>query len=269
MDTLGIISLALIFLGSLGGILLVVVQARGSSEDKADIISSVKSENSILKESVKQLSSESALLKTDLKIRDEKIQDQNLKIQALSNRVIEKSEYIEKYVSGGSSFPNIQIAVSKGQDKSHIEFHLFNSFDFPVYNILAQVYDYDQLQLKSVILGQDIERTISYNDYFACQIIDYSRDLLAPQNQQLSIGTCDAKTCTYYIKIFTRNMVLRQNLAILIVDNRIYTAYELYDGINNKLLKQDYPTQYPEHIVNKLREMVQEVPVQLKLNLSR
>ena len=229
MDNLTILALFLIFLGSVGGILLVFGQAQSSADDKSEIITSVKSENETLKTTLNKLYTESDKLKKVLKNRDEKIQNQNTKIDKLNTKLLDKSEYIESYLSGGISYPIVEITVRENSKESNVDFKLINNFDSPIYNILVQIFDYDEIENKSVFYGSDIMKTIRMDDYFNSQIVDNKYDFLAPLTSLVSIGKLNNRSANLFIKIHTRNMVLVQKFVILKKENLIYFGYEMYD----------------------------------------
>ena len=109
MNTLTIIGIFLVFLGGIGGIILALGQAHSAQNDKKEIISTTKSENKDLKSRIVELKEERIKLSTMLEERDKRISEQNLKIESLNNQLIEKSDYIQKYISGGNSFPSIDV----------------------------------------------------------------------------------------------------------------------------------------------------------------
>lgn len=262
------IALILIGLGSVGGILLVVAQSKSSAVDKSEIITSVKSENKTLKTTLNKLYTESDNLKKVLKYRDEKIQNQNSKIDKLNTKLLDKSEYIESYLSGGTSYPRVEITVRENAKENILDFKLINPFDSPIYNIMVQIYDYDEVENKAVFYGRDIIKTINMDDYFNSQIVDYKYDLLAPLTNLISIGKLANRSANLYIKIHTRNMILVQKFIILKKENSIYFGYEIYDLKTNKLIKSAYNPGCPENIKTEINEKLNLIPEKLPLKLN-
>lgn len=109
MNTLTIIALILILLGGIGAILLAVGQSKSSQADKSEIINTTQNENKDLKARLVEIKDERDKLSITLEARDKKSQEQNQNIESLSNKLVEKSEYIEKYVSGGNNYPYIEM----------------------------------------------------------------------------------------------------------------------------------------------------------------
>lgn len=237
MDGFQLVALILIGLGSLGGILLVVAQSKSAAIDKTDIINSVTSENDILKLQLATLNTESSKLKKALSKRDKKIQSQTDKITELNNKLLDKSEYIEKYLSGGDNYPFVYITHIKGASKQKMNFGLRNPFDFPIYNIIVQGYNLDEFEKLSKFNNTTGLREISFDDIFKCQKVDYRNDLLAPLNGELSIGKCDIETSRFIFKIHTKNMLVIQKVVFLIIDQHFVYGYELYDFKKKSLLK--------------------------------
>ena len=116
MNTLTLISLIAIFIGSLGGIGLVVGQMLSSKDDKEEIISTTKSENINLKSQLDDLVAERAKLKGDLEKRDRKVNSQNETIVSLNNKLMEKTDYITDHLTGSSSIPHLEFKFQGGDD---------------------------------------------------------------------------------------------------------------------------------------------------------
>lgn len=260
MNTITLIALILIGLGGLGGILLVIGQARSSFEDKTEIISTTKNENKELKQQITELKDERVKLNENLEERDKKIQEQNSKIENLSSKLVEKSEYIEKYVSGGESYPRIEIGelINANDGNSKLSFSLRNSFELPIYNIVIQAYDYDELQSKTFLIGD--KKSIKLTDYDNSRIIDFQRDLLTPLSSVTGLGTFTLKTYRLYIKIHTRNKTLIQKIAIINYEDHYYSGFTIYDLSSKKVIEENFNNNSPTKAQIELKEKLETIP---------
>jgi hypothetical protein len=107
MNFIIILALILIALGSVGAILLTIGQIISSSKDKTDIINTTKEQNKMLTDELRDIKQEGNKLADTLGARDERIRIQNEKIQSLNNRLAEKQDFIQDYLTGGKSYPLI------------------------------------------------------------------------------------------------------------------------------------------------------------------
>lgn len=249
MNTLTFIGLALILFGGIGAILLAIGQARTSYNDKTEIISTLKQE-------VSELKVEREKLNTELEFRDKKIQEQNSKIETLSNKLVEKSEYNEKYISGGNSYPLIELgSFGNTEDgSSKILFTLKNTFEFPIYNLNIEVYDYDEIQSKTFLYGEKKEKAIKMEDYVHSRIIEFKKELIPPKTSDSSIGSLQLKPYNLYIIIHTRNKVIIQKIAVIKYEEKFYKGYVIYNLLEKKILEESNNLIYSLDIQNKLKE---------------
>lgn len=260
MNILTFLGLSLIFLGGVGAILLAIGQARSSFNDKTEIISTLKQE-------VSELKTEREKLNLDLESRDKKIQEQNAKIESLSNKLVDKSEYIEKYISGGNSYPHIELGSLKNSTDggSSIMFMLKNTFDLPIYNIVIEAYDYDNIQSKTYLYGDKNEKAIKMQDYVHSRIIEFRKDLLSPKTTDSSIGLYPLKPYSLYIIIHTRNKVIIQKIAVIKYGDQYYKGYIVYNLLEKKILEESNYHIYSLDIQKELKEKLNNIPNNLTL----
>ncbi|NLN25621.1 MAG: hypothetical protein GX163_08225, partial [Bacteroidetes bacterium] len=143
MNTLTIIALILIFFGGIGAILLTIGQSISSSQDKSDIINTTKDENTNLKKDIEELKKERSQLSEALSQRDEVLQQRNDSIIELNNRLSEKSEYIQNYLTGSNGYPVVDVVNFATPNLNE----LFGMFKvrlvskFPIYNLDVSIFD--------------------------------------------------------------------------------------------------------------------------------
>jgi hypothetical protein len=243
MNIFTIIALILIFLGGVGAILLVIGQAKSSAVDKQEIINNTKLENDALKLQIGELKEERQKLNDSLEKRDQKIQDQSSKIEHLSNKLLDNTDYMQKFISGGEGYPFVDFIVQNKKPGETQKCILIskNESEFPLYNIHIEGYDYEKLLANTYkfLLNEEEKTAIAPNDFSSSSVFTYSSDLLNAGGGEVSPNEFEIKNSKYYITINTKNKTLVQKVVMQDFKGKIYIAYELVD-MQGKVLKQHF-----------------------------
>ena len=242
MNIIIIIGISLIFLGGIGGIILAIGQAQSAREDKQEIISTTKTENIDLKLQILELKDEREKLNKLLEMRDKKISDQNQKIESLSNQLIEKSDYIQNYLSGGDSYPYVDIngiPNEKGENAA-ITFSVVNSFELPIYDITIEAWDYDLIVSKTSYIAKDC--FIKREDFNNSKLFIFEKRLLSPNSIDLYPGSHPLRPYEIYIRIHTRNKSLIQKASIIEHNGSFFASYQIFSYPDMKLMKEHFYT---------------------------
>lgn len=269
MNTISIVSLFLIFLGGIGAILLTIGQSISSTSDKNDIINTTKSENSLLKKELKEIKKERDALNNALEKRDFNIQEQSKNIIALSQKLTEKSEYIQNYITGGNSFPFLDIRSFPKikDDLQNFLFQLENHFELPIYNIEGEVFDYDLIKDKSYYKNGFPDPFIKFNDYKASKILDIHFQEI-PANKYKTIDQqFMVKDGGYHVKIHARNQTIIEKIAVLKIGKGYYYGFQVLN-LKGKILKQDINEEMPMEIKAKVIQRLNSIPNNMKLNMD-
>jgi hypothetical protein len=264
MNTITIIALVLIFLGGLGGILLVIGQGINSSGDKQEIIENTKSKNEELKVRIDQLTQERGGLRVSLEARDQRIQQQTEKIEDLNNKLLEKADYIQKYLSGGEGFPYVDFLILNSKPGETQKFLLItkNDFELPIYNIHIEGFDYDRLASKKFkfSLNGENKDAISAEDFSESLVFTYDSELLRSGGGEGSKTEYEVKNSKYYITINTKSIVVVQKVVMHIYEGRMYVAYQIV-ALKGGILKEHfYDAQINESGKEFIRGKLNEIP---------
>jgi hypothetical protein len=263
MNIITIIGISLIFLGGMGGIILAIGQARSANEDKQEIITTTKDENKELKSQIQELKGEREKLNKLLEIRDKKIGDQNQKIESLSNQLIEKSDFIQKYISGGDSYPCVDIngiPDEKGENKA-ITFSVVNTFELPIYDITIEAWDNELILFRTSHTpeGSFIKR----EDFNNSKLFVFEKKLLSPSSIDLYPGSHPLRPYQIYMRIHTRNKSLIQKASIIEHSGRFFAAYQIFSYPDMKLIKEHFYTT-SDAIKQDLKVQLDEIPNLMK-----
>ncbi|WP_259067371.1 hypothetical protein HDF24_12335 [Mucilaginibacter sp. X4EP1] len=241
MSNLSIIALILIFSGGVGAILLAISQNFSGAKDKQDILNLTKAKNDELQGHLVEIKSERDSLKADLKLRDERIQKQTDTIIELNQQIVEKSNYISDYLTGGKGFPFISTNGIKTIDPTKDEqttFTLFNQSKLPLYDIVAIVFDWNYVESKMQRTGNDgsILR-ISQNDFAKSMIYRFDETQMPSNTNIISRDKFDLHDGLLYIKLKSRSSFVFEKIAFVTENGLIYQGFVVYDD-NDKILKE-------------------------------
>lgn len=247
--TLTNVAYLFIFLGGIAGIVLAIEQASGSKQDKNDIIKTLNTEVSSLRD-------DRAKLNKDLKKRDKSIQKQNNKIEELNREIFEQSKFIKQYISGGDGFPLIEIkSVSDLSNNSYFTLLVTNSYDLPIYNLEIEAFIYNKLDLKTFQIHNEDVKSIKIDDYIENRILNYNKSVLSPKASNFTDVKLQSESNLLHFKIITQNRKLSQNLVILKKENFFYIYTVLFDIVNRKKIFEKFNREYPVSIQQELKEL--------------
>lgn len=243
MDSLSILLIVLILIGSLAGIAFTAKQIIDSKNDKRDIIDTLTRTSENQKSQLELLKIENEQLHKSLEIKSDKIDTQNQDIQNLNKIILEKSDFIQNNLFGkGYSYIDIVSEIMEGADPktdATIYFRVNNDFEFPLYNVSIEVFDFDQLLKLSKPLKGEL-RQINLPDYKKCFVIDQRYPEINPK-QRTTIGSpLNYLTVRrYYLTMSHRNGTYWQRILLVLDKGKISVLTEVFD-FNNNLLKSEY-----------------------------
>jgi hypothetical protein len=223
-----------IFLGGIAAIVLSIIQARGATEDKNEIISK-----------------------------------QEQKIKELESTLKEKIKFIESYISGGDSYPELEILSLPNNSKQvgKMFFQMANNFDLPIYDIKVEMYDYDFIKLKT-FKGLGNLNYIKPSDFEKARILGFQDATLSPRTMKGGIYSPEAKECNFYAKLFTRNKVIIEKITVMNDKGLYYLAYELIDDSTSQTLKKIYSPGISEKTKDILNKRLIKIPINMEIKFS-
>jgi len=268
MNLISIIALIFIFLGGVGAILLTIGQSISSSEDKNDIINTTKNENLFLKHELNEIKKERDSLSRILEKRDLNIQHQTSNIIHLSNKLSEKSEYIQNYITGGDGYLLLDMRQLAVTDRSsNFMFQLENLFDMPLYNISCNIYDYEMIKKKSYHNPTDVLRPcIKLDDYHAAKIVERTFPEINAHNYITIDQIFPVKSCLYYAVVKARNQTVIAKMTILTIGQGDYYGFQILD-LKGKVLKEDINSAMPKPISDKIKQRLNSIPSKMALTI--
>ena len=262
------IAIVLIACGGLGAILLAIGQWKSSTDDKNEIIKTLKGENSLLKDDLQEIRKERDILNDTLKKRDRNIQEQSKTIIALNQKLAEKSDYIQNYLTGGKSYPffTMRRFPAKENETRLFLFRLENEFDFPIYDIAAGVFDYDKIKSNSYFIDNIEYPFIKFGDYKAARILELNSQMIPPNEYRTIDKKLPFREGKYYIQIHARNLTIIEKIQVLKIDDDFHIGIQVYK--EGKLLREIVDENISTEIRHKLVEGLNSIPTNMRLNID-
>lgn len=270
MNALTILGLILIFIGGFGAILLSIGQYKSSAQDKFDIIKVTKDENTKLKIDIKELKLERISLSQALAERDNELKLQNNEVKRLNEKLVEKSEYIEEFVDGRNRFLYVEMKriLDEKSEKHNVVFSIQNSFEFPIYSIFIQAFDYNKLKAATYIIKKENIPAIKMSDYRESIIFEYKADEIPKGEHRMNLTQYPLEECSLYIKIHTRSKPVIQKFIIFKKGNDMYGGFIVCDLSGTILKEHIYPNATKE-IKMEVLSRLNEIPTDIKLAFTQ
>ncbi len=269
MNILSIVGLLFMFLGGIGAIIYALGQFQSSRADKLEIINTTKSENIDLKKQIAELKKEREKLSGILEERDNKIQEQHNNIVSLNNKLIEKSEYIEKYMSGGEGYPYVEIKKVMGNNSDDVFlFSVENVFDLPLYNVQIQAFDYEKILSATYRISNEDKMAIKIDDYLNARIFEYNTNEIPPGEFRMSPEQHFYKSGKFFIDIHSRNNRVIQKIVLVQHEKNSFAGYVVIDS-KGKILKEHIYNNPPEEIQKDIKIKFTSIPNELNLLFTK
>lgn len=193
------------------------------------------------------------------------LKDKTDEVIGLQNKLQEKSDYIQNYLTGGSAYPYITIQVFP-PDK--FVFQMRNDFDFPVYDIEALIYDYDLIDSKTYQISGDDIKSIKISDLNKAKFFVGSKPVIPGHEYRTIDIHYPLKKGRYYIQIHTRKSVAITKLTMLILNNELFYGLQVVnkEGI---LLKEEMSRNVPQETKSEILRLLESIPNNLNLQLDQ
>lgn len=266
MNTLYIIALVCVGIGSIGAIALTIIQSIGSTNDKNEIINTTKSENQVLKNSLNNLKRERDELNKILEKRDAKIQEQTNYIINLNEKLASKSDYIQNYLTGGNGYPflNTTFINRSDGDPKFLIFHIQNNFAYPLYNVSCLVIDFNLIDQKTYKKKNSTETFIKKNDFDSSLLVNTTYNEIPSKVKPIIDKQIPIQERRLRVSLHSRNKSVIQKIAFVIVDNELNYGWQILD-MDYKILKQSDMTGMPVKVQKELIKSLTSIPSKITL----
>lgn len=189
------------------------------------------------------------------------LMDQRKEVQQLNQKLTEKSEYIENYLRGGKGHPTIKLVQQSLPDKHWVYFFVCeNTFDFPLYNIHIEIFDYDKVVAKSIFKDSKIFQ-IGYHEYIEARVVDTVIAELSPQcfkeiETKFKLGN---KIEKYYVRISTRSISTEGKIVFGNYAGKPVTAYS-YKNLDGTMTSNKFPEKTSVLVQESIKKELEKIP---------
>lgn len=249
----------MIGVGSVGGIWLAIEQFRISVN-----------ENLKLEKQLTDLQSERNNLKADLEKRDSRIHEQTQNIVLLNEKLVEKSDYISNYLTGGKGFPVISISPIKLIELSRNEratFVLHNDNTLPLYDITAIVMDWDYILSKQTKSDDPIKPYLKEEDLKKSIIYRIDEPHMFQNTSIRREGKFEISEGMLYIELKSKSSLAIEWLAFVIENKAVYHGFSIRD-IEGKILKEWISPGTPPSAEGAIKKKFELVPSTVAFTLT-
>jgi len=188
----------------------------------------------------------------------------------LASKITNQAQYIEKYISGGESYPHVEmkrVAGQNGRDDSFL-FSVENSFALPIYDIAIQAFDYDKISSLTNSAGAANKSTIKLDDYLSCRLFEFNTAVIPPKEHRMSPDQYTQKSGRLFIVIHSRNKRVIKKIALIQRGNNSYGGYLISDDKGN-ILKEFIYNNPSGDIKLEIKNKLNTIPSELDNNFVR
>lgn len=252
MDKWTVLALILIFIGNIGGILIVIFQSKNSAKDKDQIIQTTNNNNKYLSNQLELITKEREELKMDLTARDLDNQKKSEEIIQLNRELLTQSKELNKFLGASDAYPIL--LVSSGSSERGIlgfTFTISNEFDYPLYDAEIVVFDCNFILENSKKV--DNKFLITRDNFKKSIIFQKDNNLIAAKSEVITSKLFNKTNGVLYVKLKCRNNFVFEKIAFVQIDKIIHQGFIIYEQ-NGKILKEWYGDNSTELIKSKLDE---------------
>ena len=217
MDKWTLIALTLIFIGNIGGILIVIVQSRNSAKDKDQIIQTTNSNNEYLKGQLEIITKEREILKADLETRDIENKQKSEEIIQLNRELLKKSEELNKFLGASDAYPILLVSsMNSKTGASGFTFKIENEFEYPIYDIEINVFNFQSIIDNSTRQGD--KYVISKDNFTRCLIFQKDNNQITARSNVITSEFFQIADGILYAKLKCRGRFVFEKFVLVPIE---------------------------------------------------
>jgi len=256
-------ALILVFVGNIGGLLIIILQSKSSDEAKDQIISVNSKNQRILENELNDIKTERVTLRNELEVRDKENNELTQKIIELNRELFEKSDELNKFMGMSGNYPFV--LVSSGASAKGIPgftFTIANESDYPLYDVVVVVMDFNKILQSSKKEGS---RFVIEREKFKDSIILMKDENHLAENSNIITSELFHYTQgILYLKVKSRSSFVTQRIAFVTEEKKIYQGFQVRDTENN-ILKEWLGKNTPKAVEEKLRKEFEKIPDKVEM----
>ncbi|MGS2762925.1 hypothetical protein [Sinomicrobium sp. M5D2P9] len=264
MNNWTIFALTLVFIGNIGGLLIIILQSTSSIRDKNQIIQVSHENKQRLEQELVEIRNERSKLKIDLETRDNENKKLSKEIVKLNRELLEKTNEFNNFMGASGVFPIVSISSLVSTEKEYsFTFTINNDNKYPVYDININIMDFNKILKNSKL---ENGKYIIKQDKFKESLISVFEEKHLPAFSNIITPTVYHYTDNvFYLKIKSRSSFVFEKIALVREGNKVYNGFQIKNQ-EGKVLKEWLGENTPPKIETKLRENFDLIPEKLEMN---
>lgn len=253
----------------IGGLVVAVGKYRQdvASSAKSDTILGVgkMTNDGVLKliEQKKELEGQVNDLKAELADRDIENKRKSEEIIQLNRDLLKKSEELNKFLGGSDAYPILVVSTGDSRnEKLGFTFTIKNEFEYPIYDIMIRVTDFDY-----IIQNSKVE-----NNVFVIERDKHKKSIIFIKDENSILQHSEIITSEFYhftdgilwVQLKCRGAFVFEKIAFVTIDKTIHVGFIVYDQ-HGKTLKEWLGQKPTDEVKAKLREKFGAIPASVSM----
>lgn len=214
--------------------------------------------------STRTLQNTTELLKENTNLK-EKVDSQSNKIDELRDEntqlykdLLSKSEELNKFLGGSDAYPILLVnSMNSKNGESGFIFRITNEFDYPVYDIEINVFDFQKVIENSVF--EQGKYVIKKQDWDKSLLFQNDRSHIAAKSEIITKEVFNIHDGILYAQIKCRSVFVFEKIAFVRIGNFVHHGFMIYDE-NRNTLKKWYGDNPTNEIKSKFEEKFNLIP---------
>lgn len=219
------------------------------------------------------LDNTNALLQKNI-ILQEKADTQSNKIDELRDEnaqlykdLLSKSEELNKFLGASEAYPILVVNPGSSQSgDAGFRFRIDNEFEYPVYDIVINVFDFQHIIDNSELA--DGKYTIKKAGFDKSILFQWDNNHISAKGDVVTPKLFEKiYDGILYVKLKCRGSFVFQKIAFVKIENSVHVGYMVYDEKGN-ILKKWYAGNPSKEIKLKLEEKFDLIPMNVSLKID-
>jgi hypothetical protein len=202
-------------------------------------------------------------LKADLADRDIENKIKSEEIIQLNRDLLKKSDELNKFLGGSDAYPILVVSTGNSRNgKLGFTFTIKNEFEYPIYDIVIRVTDFNY-----IVQNSKIE-----NNVFVIEREKHKKSLIFSKDETSIIDHSEIITSEFYhftdgilwVQLKCRGSFVFEKIAFVTIDKTIHCGFIVYDQ-NGKTLKEWLGKDPTDEVKTKLREKFKIIPTKVSM----
>jgi hypothetical protein len=184
-------------------------------------------------------------------------------VDSLDSIVRERTNYIADYLPCKDRYPffNLLVQAGKPGQQDQVVFVVHNRFELPLFDVEAQLFDYNLIEKKKFINPATGKATISEADDRQTLILQTEHSFIGGLQYKGSIGhnffSTDAKLVGM---LYSRGKTVRQKIVFVRINDKVKMGFRVVEPISGKVLIDSIYGAFTPGIKDSITKELDKIP---------